>query len=124
MKKFNILVKAEKVVDYTLVATDKSPKRLRVDVIPEMRKASFSILENIVRANLIDSRVEYDRVAERLKLQEECMVNIRILESFSEISKNRNYITEKQFNYLTKLTQELFDMVKKWRASDAEKMKQ
>lgn len=124
MKKFNILVKAEKVVDYTLVATDKSPKRLRVDVIPEMRKASFSILENIVRANLIDSRVEYDRVAERLKLQEECMVKIRILESFSEISKNRNYITEKQFNYLTKLTQELFDMVKKWRASDAEKMKQ
>lgn len=124
MKKFNILVKAEKVVDYTLVATDKSPKRLRVDVIPEMRKASFSILENIVRANLIDSRVEYDRVEERLKLQEECMVKIRILESFSEISKNRNYITEKQFNYLTKLTQELFDMVKKWRASDAEKMKQ
>lgn len=124
MKKFNILVKAEKVVDYTLVATDKSPKRLRVDVIPEMRKASFSILQNIVRANLIDSRVEYDRVAERLKLQEECMVKIRILESFSEISKNRNYITEKQFNYLTKLTHELFDMVKKWRASDAEKMKQ
>lgn len=51
MAKFNITNKAEKVVSYIFVATEKSPKKLRCDMVPEIRKQGLRILEDIVRAN-------------------------------------------------------------------------
>lgn len=121
MARFNILNKAEKVVDYVLTCTNKSPKKLRCDIIPELRKQAFRILEDIVRANNFnltgDSTTEYSR-NERKRHQEDALLTIRVLESFAEVSNIHNYITNHQFEYLTKLTQELFDMIKNWMNSD------
>ena len=120
MAKFNILNKAEKVVDYVMIITDKSPKRLRTDVIPELRRTALNIMRNIISAN--HYKVAAGTSAEELKLrrkfQEQAMVEIEILDGIAEICVKRNYITNKQFDYLTLLTYELKDMIFNWIRSD------
>lgn len=121
MAKFNITNKAEKVVSYIFVATEKSPKKLRCDMVPEIRKQGLRILEDIVRANQLSANgavATPQSRAEREALQNDCLSTIRVLDAFSEIALERNYFTSKQFNYLTQLSQELYDMILKWRASD------
>lgn len=121
MARFNIINKAEKVVSYIFVATEKSPKKLRCDMVPEIRKQGLRILEDIVRANQLSANgavATTETRAERENLQNDCLSTIRVLDAFSEIALERNYFTSKQFNYLTQLSQELYDMILKWRASD------
>lgn len=120
-KRFNIITKAEKVADYVLTATDKSPKKLRCDLVPEMRKQAFRILEDIVRANCCD--VDGEKATEstretRRGYQDDCLATLRVLECFAQMALGHSYITFKQFDFLTLLTQELYDMVVNWTASD------
>jgi len=123
-RRFNIITKAEKVADYTLTATEKSPKKLRCDLVPELRKQAFRILEDIVRANCRD--VDGEKATEstretRRALQEDALATLRVLDSFAEMANKHNYLTSRQFEYLTLLTQELYDMVKNWIASDTKR---
>lgn len=123
-RRFNIITKAEKVADYTLTATEKSPKKLRCDLVPELRKQAFRILEDIVRANCCD--VDGEKATEstretRRALQEDALATLRVLDSFAEMANKHNYLTSRQFEYLTLLTQELYDMVKNWIASDTKR---
>ena len=123
-RRFNIITKAEKVADYTLTATEKSPKKLRCDLVPELRKQAFRILEDIVRANCCD--VDGEKATEstretRRALQEDALATLRVLDSFAEMANKHNYLTSRQFEYLTLLTQELDDMVKNWIASDTKR---
>ena len=121
MAKFNILNKAEKIADYVLIITEKSPKKLRCDIVPELRKITFRILEDIVRANfysITENDVSNDVIAERKRYQEDCLSSIRVLETFAEITNKRNYISNAQLEYLTTLTFELFNMVTNWQISD------
>ncbi len=120
-QRFNIINKAEKVTIYVMGATDKCPKKLRCDIVPELRKNAFRILEDIIRANSFSIDKEdassFSR-NERKRYQEDCLSTIRVLESFADIANAMTYITNHQFDYMTQLTQELFDMVKNWMASD------
>lgn len=85
MAKFNILNKTEKVVDYTLTITDKAPKKLRCDIIPELRKTSFCILESVIRANCCDISNQSERAA-RLSYQKDIITAIRVFETYAESS--------------------------------------
>lgn len=120
MAKFNILNKAEKVADYVMIITDKSPRRLRSDVIPELRRTALDIMRNVISAN--HYRVVADTSTEELKLrrryQEQAMIEVEVLDGIAEICVKRNYITKKQFDYLTLLTYELKDMLRNWIKSD------
>ena len=118
MAKFNIINKAELVVNYVLVITDKAPKKLRCDIIPELRKNAFRIMEDIVRANCQDITVKYER---RLEYQEDAIATIRVLEAFAESCYKQNYITTNQLAFLSKLTQELYDMIQNWIISDSKR---
>lgn len=120
MAKFNIINKAEKVVDYVLTITEKAPKKLRCDIVPELRKQAVRIMEDIVRANFIvcnENTFDVDK-ATRLGFQKDCQATIRVLEATSEICNSHSYVTNHQLEVLTKHTQELFDMVSKWILSD------
>lgn len=118
MAKFNIINKAERVVNYILTITNKSPKKLRCDIIPELRKTGCRILEDIVRANCTDlaSKPEV-----RLNYQQDCIASIRFLEALSEICEKKSYITSAQLMILSKQTQELYDMIKRWIESDSKR---
>lgn len=118
MAKFNIINKIEDVVNYVLVITDKAPKKLRCDIIPEMRKNAFRVMEDIVRANCQDVITKSEC---RLEYQEDAIATIRVLEIFAESCYKQSYITEKQLGFLSKLTQELYDMIQKWIASDSKR---
>ena len=75
MARFNIINKAEKVVSYIFVATEKSPKKLRCDMVPEIRKQGLRILEDIVRANQLSANgavATTETRAERENLQNDC----------------------------------------------------
>lgn len=118
MAKFNIINKVELVVNYVLVITDKAPKKLRCDIVPEMRKSAFRIMEDIVRANCQDIATKSER---RLEYQEDALATIRVLEIFAESCYRQSYITEKQLGFLSKLTQELYDMIQNWIISDSKR---
>ena len=118
MAKFNIINKAEKVVDYILTITNKSPKKLRCDIIPELRKAGCRILEDIIRANCTDLS---GNPKIRLDYQQDCIASIRFLEALGEICEKKSYITSAQLMILSKQTQELFDMIKRWIESDSKR---
>lgn len=118
MAKFNIINKAEKVTAYVLIITNKSPKKLRCDIIPELRKTSFRIVEDIVRANCINLNTNKQ---DRLELQQDCKASICVLDIFAEICEKQNYITSAQLTILSKLTQELYDMICKWVESDSKR---
>lgn len=123
MAKFNIINKAEKVVDYVLTITEKSPKKLRCDLVPELRKLAFRIMNDIVRANFIvlNEKTKATDVDKRLEYQTDCQATIRVLEATCEICNKHSYVTNHQLETLSKQTQELFDMVSKWITSDTQR---
>lgn len=123
MAKFNIINKAEKVVDYVLTITEKSPKKLRFDLVPELRKLAFRIMNDIVRANFIvlNEKTKATDVDKRLEYQTDCQATIRVLEATCEICNKHSYVTNHQLETLSKQTQELFDMVLKWITSDTQR---
>lgn len=123
MAKFNIINKAEKVVDYVLTITEKSPKKLRCDLVPELRKLAFRIMNDIVRANFIvlNEKTKATDVNKRLEYQTDCQATIRVLEATCEICNKHSYVTNHQLETLSKQTQELFDMVSKWITSDTQR---
>ena len=123
MAKFNIINKAEKVVDYVLTITEKSPKKLRCDLVPELRKLAFRIMNDIVRANFIvlNEKTKATDVDKRLEYQADCQATIRVLEATCEICNKHSYVTNHQLETLSKQTQELFDMVSKWITSDTQR---
>lgn len=119
MSKFNILNKAETVMAYVLTITNKSPKKLRCDIIPNLRNTASLVLEDIIRANICDIKDNHEN---RKSYQQEAKVMLRVLEAFSEICVKANYITKHQFEVLTKHTCELYDMIVKWEESDSHRV--
>lgn len=99
MASFNIINSCEDLVDYVFTITDKSPKKLRLDIIPKLREYSFDIMENVIIAN------NFERGSEvRIEKQKSAIIKLRVLEATSEICKNKNYITKHQFETLTSKT--------------------
>jgi hypothetical protein len=117
MKTFNIQIKAEKLVGYVYTATNKSPKKLRCDIIPMLRLAVQDVLNNIIKANhyRIDDQKEFEK---RKEYQQEALIKLRILEANSEICTNMKYLTDKQLEVISRLSQELYDMIVNWTKSD------
>lgn len=115
MAKFNIINKAEKVIDYTFIITDKCPRKTRIDVVPEMRKIALAIIENIVTANHYRPSENTTFENLRFQFQDNALIEIEKLDVISEVCMKRNYITQKQYEFLTKLTYELKDMIINWR---------
>lgn len=123
-KRFNITRKAEKVLSYTFVATDKSPKKMRCDLVPKLREKAQLVLEDVIYANylaLTGAGATNDTRARRRAYQDDCLVSLRVLDSLATVANSQNYLTDKQYEYLTLLTQELYDMVLKWIESDAKR---
>ena len=112
-KTFNIKNKARDLCIYVFDVTNKSPKKLRVDVIPEFRTKVMYIFTLITKANLKERK---DTL--RKSLQVEAKEELEVLMSLSEICSMTNYITENQFLYICKLASELSVMIDNWMKSD------
>lgn len=119
-EKLNVQNKIEKIVDYVYCCTEKSPKKLRHDIIPQMRKYSLYALENVIKANriVIDKNASEEAKKIRYNCQVEADVAIQSLETLADICLKRYYITKKQFDYLTTLTFEFRKMINSWIAAD------
>lgn len=117
MAKFNILNKAEKVELYVFMITDKSPKKLRCDIVPTVRNIAIQITNNISKANIYNIG-DSGQLKKRQECQSEALINLRLLEVQAEICNKMNYITNAQLTNLSQLTFELYNMITKWTESD------
>lgn len=113
MAVFNLQNLTENYLDYILTITDSCPKKLRVDIIPELRLTGIAILKLLIKANNKDV---HDK--ERLSLQNEMIMEIKISEALAEVCLKHNYITKHQYEVLTGQSYELRESVKRWIASD------
>lgn len=121
MAQFNIINKAEKVVSYTFQITERSPKKLRCDIVPKLRETACSIMEFIIEANQYE--ITKEEFIIRKELQRKALIKIRLLEAFAEICSNNNYITKNQLDILVNETFELYQMIKNWIESDNSRLK-
>lgn len=121
MAKFNIINKAEALVEYIYTITEKSPKKIRTDLVSKLRNLSIDIIEKLVRTNAIpiNDPVQPDEALRRLRQQRDLIVDIQVLETVLEIAKKRGYITNHQFEHCTKITFEFREMVSRWNESDS-----
>lgn len=121
MARFNIINKAEALVEYIYTITEKSPKKIRTDLVSKLRNLSIDIIEKLVRTNAIpiNDPLQPDEALRRLRQQRDLIVDIQVLETMLEIAKKRGYITNHQFEYSTKITFEFREMLSRWNESDS-----
>lgn len=113
MPHFNIQLKAERLLVYILNATDKSPKKIRLDIVPEIRKCCLTLLSDIINANMLPIHTE-----RRTELQKDCLIQLRLLDSLCDVARTLNYLTLNQVSFITMQTKEIFDSINCWIASD------
>lgn len=116
-KRFNILNKAEYLADYVLQALNKSPKKLRSDIIPEIRLSVIKIIRLITEANLYHLDNSNERLL-RSQCQFQTILELNCLDSFCSIAVKHTYLTDKQYEIISATAQELQDMIYNWQASD------
>lgn len=116
MSKFNIQNKAEEFMSYALHVLDESPKKLRGDIVPEMRKLTIDVLLDVVYANF-----HFDDKDVRLGYQIDARKKMRGLNALAEACMVQNYITKHQYEVLTGHTFELDGMIGNWIESDAKR---
>lgn len=121
MARFNIINKAEALVEYIYTITEKSPKKIRTDLVSKLRNLSIDIIEKLVRTNAIsiNDPLQPDEALRRLRQQRDLIIDIQVLETMLEIAKKRGYITNHQFEYSTKITFEFREMLSRWNESDS-----
>lgn len=117
-KRFNILVKAEKIAEYVFFITNKMPKKCRSDIIQTLRNEATSLMEMIVRANSVQIDEKHLVLTQRRKYQEEAIIHTKLINNYATICVKMNYITNKQEEYLTTLTYEMYNMLNNWIDSD------
>ena len=124
MADFNLINRTETMIDYLLTITDKAPKKLRSDIIPELRRASFKCLKSINFANncpLDKNQPEYTKLRKHYQLEAKAL--LQTIDAYAEVCVKHNYITKKQFDVLTSHTYKCQDTLIKWMASDENRLK-
>lgn len=124
MAEFNLINRAENMADYLLTITDKAPKKLRSDIIPELRRASFKCIQTIIRANncpLDKTQLYYIKLRKQYQLETKSL--LQTISAYSEICVKHNYITKKQFDVLNDHIFKCQDTLIKWMTSDENRLK-
>ena len=124
MAEFNLINRAENMVDYLLTITDKAPKKLRSDIIPELRRANFKCIQAIIKANncpLDKTQLYYIELRKQYQLEAKSF--LQTISAYSEICVKHNYITKKQFDVLNDHIFKCQDTLIKWMTSDENRLR-
>ena len=106
-KELEIYIKSKEIVKRVYQITEKYPEREKYNIISQLRRSVLSIPLNIAEGYGRQSKEEFKRFL-RISLGSSNEV-----EAIIEISKELNYITEKEYEEISKRNEEIGKMIYK-----------
>ena len=110
-KEMAVFTNAKKLSEYIFVITEKSPKKLRWNIISRLQNNSVETIENLYRAN-------FEKDDMREKYQKEALVKLSLTDYYSETAFQMKAITLKQVKIIATLTSEVKKLLHGWMKSN------
>lgn len=107
-KEMAVFTHAKKLSEYIFVITEKSPKKLRWSIVSRLQNASVDVIDNLYRAN-------FERDDEkRIQYQKNAVVNLRLLDFYTETARKKQAITIRQTAIIAKQIGETDKLLNGW----------
>lgn len=124
-EKFETILAAEDLEAYTHIKSrDKDiwPARERGGLPMRMVREAEDVYCFLQEANSLDLRIDFER-SERLSLQRKALTKIKLLNHHIEFAHAKHWISDKEFDYWTNLSNECRKRAAGWYSSDKERAK-
>ncbi len=106
-KEMAVFTSAKKLSEYIFVITEKSPKKLRWSIVGKLQNNSVELIENLYRANFSKDEC-------REKFQREALVQLNIMDYYSETAYQMRAITLKQVKIIALQSCETKKLLNGW----------
>lgn len=107
-KEMAVFTHAKKLSEYIFVITEKSPIKLRWNIVSRLLNTSVDIVENLYRAN-------YERnMDDRIVWQKKAMVSLDLLDYLTETAKTKQAISFKQMQIIARQIYETKKLLSGW----------
>lgn len=110
-----VFTHAKKLSEYIFVITEKSPVKLRWNIVSRLLNCSVDIIENLYMAN-------YARGEERIVWQKKAMVALNILDFYTETAKTKQAISVRQMTIIVKQITEVRKLLTGWVKATKDKL--
>ena len=97
MTNFDLVTKCEEMVQETfrITGSSKMPKKYRFTLLDRMQNTALETYANIVTANDLNTQNPQE-AAERRRLQNSALTNIKLMEFYIKTALNMNLVTSEQ----------------------------
>jgi len=119
-----VVTRAKELCSYIMTVTQKSPKHFRFTFVTRLQNLSLSVIENIYRANDVLFGEKHGAIyyRERLEYQRKALTDIRILAYFALLAMEQKCILPKQWEQISKLTEDCRHLLGAWINSDRKRL--
>lgn len=106
-KEMAVFTHAKKLSEYIFVITEKSPAKLRWNIVSRLLNCSVDIIENLYTAN-------YMRGEDRIAWQKKAMISLNLLDFYTETAKTKQAISVRQMTIIVKQITEVRKLLTGW----------
>ena len=114
-KEMAVFTHTKKLSEYIFVITEKSPVKLRWNIVSRLLNCSVDIIENLYMAN-------YTRGEERLLWQKKAMIALNLLDFYTETAKTKQTISVRQMTIIVKQITDVRKLLTGWVKSTKSKL--
>lgn len=114
-KEMAVFTHAKKLSEYIFVITEKSPIKLRWNIVSRLLNCSVDIIENLYAAN-------YSRGEDRIACQKKAMVALNLLDFYTETAKTKQAISIRQMVIIVNQITQVRKLLTGWIKSTKDKM--
>ena len=117
-----VITVVKKLTAYTIVVTEKSPKKFRGVFVNRMQNYCLDTLECLLEANFIRMDTIENKI-KREELQKEAIVKLKLLGYVSMVAENSGCILQKQYKQISLQLSEAINLIVAWKKSDDDRWK-
>ncbi len=118
-----VITKAKDLVMYIFLITKNSPIKFRTTFISRLQNLGLDLIENLYRANaVVVTKNDISNYGKRKELQNNALLNLKIMEYFALISYECECLTSKQYEQIAKQGSECKILLYNWMKSDKERL--
>ena len=117
-----VITVVKKLSAYTILVTEKSPKKFRGVFVNRMQNYCLDTLEHLLEANFIRMDT-IEKKTLREELQKKAIVKLKLLGYISMVAENSGYILKKQYKQISLQLSEAINLIIAWKKSDDERWK-
>ena len=114
-KEMAVFTHAKKLSEYIFVITEKSPAKLRWNIVSRLINCSIDVIENLYMAN-------YMRGEERITWQKKAMVSLNLLDFYTETAKTKQAISVRQMTIIVKQIADVRKLLTGWVKATKDKL--